>query len=347
MRPYDRFSIRERDSGDPLVTLTAVACSSKIAADCRFGQSKTVADHVRCSFVRNKHPTVDGSYVGNSRCRAFGELPRAIWRISVTNIQHSSVYLRSHLSLLLRVTKSEISSRFAGSILGIGWWALTPLLLLAIYAATYLLILKVQVPSLSGPEYVVLIFTGLVPFLMSSEALLSGVSSVVANKSVLANTVFPVDLVPIKTVLLSQITMVCGMVIVLIAATVLGRLSFVILLFPVAWALHVMFLIGIIWILSLVNLVFRDLQNIIGVVVMYLMIASPIAYTPEMVPKGMELLLVLNPLAHFIVAYQDLIVFGRLPSLSLTLTITVMSLATFVIGGLFFARAKRTLVDYV
>jgi lipopolysaccharide transport system permease protein len=77
------------------------------------------------------------------------------------------------------------------------------------------------------------------------------------------------------------------------------------------------------------------------------MIASPIGYTQEMVPEGMKLILLLNPLAYFIVAYQDLIVFGRLPNLSLIITITTMSLLMFLVGGFFFARAKRTLIDYV
>lgn len=262
-------------------------------------------------------------------------------------VKHSSVYLRSHLGLLFRVTRSEIVSRYAGSLLGIGWAVLGPLLLLVIYAAVYLFILRVRAPNLSGSEYVILIFTGLVPFLMSSEALVNGVSSVVSNKAVLSNTVFPVDLVPIKAVLTSQVTMVTGMVIVLIAAIVLRKLSVSILLFPLVWTLHVLFLIGLLWILSLVNLVFRDLPNIIGVVIMYLMIASPIAYTPEMVPESMKMLLTLNPLAHFIVAYQDLIVFGRLPSLSTMLVVTSISILTFLVGGFFFARAKRTLIDYV
>jgi len=275
------------------------------------------------------------------------EASRTRAKRAVANVNHSGVYLRSHLGLLFRVTRGEIAARFAGSLLGIGWAVLGPLLLLVIYATVYLFILQVRAPSLSGSEYVVLIFSGLVPFLMSSEALMNGVPSVVSNKAVLSNTVFPVDLVPIKAVLTSQVTMVSGMIIVLIASVALRKFSSVILLFPLVWALHIMFLIGLLWILSLVNLVFRDLQNIIGVVIMYLMIASPIAYTPEMVPQGMKMLLTLNPLAHFIIAYQDLIVFGRLPRLSTMLVLTTMSVLTFVIGGLFFARAKRTLIDYV
>jgi homopolymeric O-antigen transport system permease protein len=265
----------------------------------------------------------------------------------VRNVSHSAIYLSSHLKLLFRVTRSEIASRFAGSLLGIGWWALNPLMLLAIYAVIYLLVLKVKAPQLSGAEYVILIFTGLVPFLMSSESLLNGVSSVVANKAVLSNTVFPIDLVPVKIVLLGQVTMACGTVVVLVASAVVGRLSPALFAFPILWMFHIMFLIGVVWVLSLVNLVFRDLQNIVGIVVMYLMIASPIAYTPEMVPKSMTLLLTLNPLAHYIVAYQDLVVFGRLPTLAQMFTITTMSVSTFLVGGFFFVRAKRTFIDYV
>lgn len=262
-------------------------------------------------------------------------------------MKHSATHLLTHWRLLLRVTKSELKSRYAGSSLGAGWAVITPILMLLIYAAVYLLVLRIKVPSLSSAEYVVLIFVGLVPFLMSSESLSSGVSSVVANKSVLSNTVFPVDLVPAKAVLMAQITMVSGFSLVLVAALFLGLLKPVIILFPFIWALQVLFLIGLLWILSLVNLIFRDLQNLIGILIMYLMIASPIGYTREMVPPGLKFILAVNPLAHFIVAYQDIIVFGRPPTMWNMFGIVVMSLSLFFAGGYFFAHAKRTFVDYV
>jgi len=193
---------------------------------------------------------------------------------------------------------------------------------------------------------VALIFAGIVPFLMTSEALSTGVSSVVANKSVLANTVFPVDLVPVKAVLLSQVTMAIGLAIVAVATAVLGRLTPFALLVPIFWALQAAFLIGVLWFLSLITLILRDLQNLIGLIIMFLMIASPIAYTPEMVPAALKPLLIANPLAYFIVAYQDALVFGRLPSFANMAAILVMSVSMFVLGGLFFSRAKSTLIDY-
>src|SRR5215813_12523636 len=113
---------------------------------------------------------------------------------------YSAKFLLTHHKLLWRVSLNELKSRYAGSIIGLGWALVFPLLLMSIYAVTYLVIFQVRVPSLSPLQYVLLIFCGLVPFLMTSEALSYGVSSVMANKSVLSNTVFPIDLTPAKAV---------------------------------------------------------------------------------------------------------------------------------------------------
>lgn len=260
---------------------------------------------------------------------------------------HSSQFLLSHRRLLWQVALNELKARYAGSIFGLGWAVLTPLLFLAIYAGIYLIIFRVQVPGLSPVQYVLLIFSGLVPFLMTSEALVSGVSAVVANKSVLSNTVFPIDLAPAKAVLLSQVPMVVGFTAIIAALALTGTMSWTVVLLPVIWGLHILALIGLNWILSLINLVFRDLQNLMGIILLALMIVSPIAYTPEMVPPSLKVLLILNPFAYFVVAYQSIMILGRLPGWGNSLILIALSLGLFTLGGYFFSRAKRVLIDYV
>jgi lipopolysaccharide transport system permease protein len=260
---------------------------------------------------------------------------------------HSSQLLLSHRRLLWQVALNELKARYAGSVFGVGWAVLTPLLFLAIYAGIYLIIFKVQVPGLSSVQYVLLIFSGLVPFLMTSEALVGGVSAVVVNKSVLSNTVFPIDLAPAKAVLLSQVPMIVGFAAIIIALAVTGTMSWTIVLLPLIWGLHILALIGLNWILSLVNLVFRDLQNLIGIMLMALMIVSPIAYTPEMVPSSLKILLLLNPFAYFVIAYQAVVILGQVPSWGNSLVLIGLSGGLFILGGYFFSRAKQVLIDYV
>ena len=119
-------------------------------------------------------------------------------------------YLKSHGRLLLRVTINDLRQRYAGSMLGLGWAFLAPLLVLGVYALIYLEIFRIRVPDLTSAEYVVYVFCGLVPYLAAAEAIAHGDHAVIANKSVLNNTVFPIDLTPVKPVLATQAIMVAG-----------------------------------------------------------------------------------------------------------------------------------------
>jgi lipopolysaccharide transport system permease protein len=176
----------------------------------------------------------------------------------------NSAYLISHYwALLMRTTRADLKSRYAGSIIGIGWTILTPFILLIIYSVVYLVIFRVRAENLTQIQYVMLIFSGLVPYLMTSEAITTSVSSIVSNKAVLSNTVFPVDLLSVKSVLSSQVTMMVGVAFTLILLLFTGNLHWTVLLLPLIWILHIMALIGLTWILALINLVFRDIGNIL------------------------------------------------------------------------------------
>jgi lipopolysaccharide transport system permease protein len=261
--------------------------------------------------------------------------------------KHSAGYLVTHRGLLLRVARTELAARYAGSLLGLGWAILAPLSILGIYAAIYLVIFPFQPEGFSSGEYVLYIFCGLAPFLALAEAMSLGVGSVVANKSVLSNVIFPIDLVPAKAVLSAQVTMAVGMVILLVGTAATRTLSWTALLVPALWFLFALALIGLVWVLSLLNIVFRDLQNLVTMLLMILLIASPFAYTPEMVPDSLEWVILLNPFAYFVIGFQKLWVLGELPSLFQSTVILALSLGGFFAGGWFFARSKSVLIDYV
>lgn len=256
-------------------------------------------------------------------------------------------YIYSHRNILWRITQSDLKIRYAGSFLGITWSFVAPGLILAIYAVVYLFIFRVQPAGMTTPQYVLYIFSGLVPYLMTAEALSFGVSAVVANKDVLSNTVFPIDLAPVKAVLLAQGTAVVGFVFIILGAIVVRIVSITALLLPLIWLLLVLFLVGMNWFISLINIVLRDLQYLINPLLMVLMISSPIAYTPEMIPSPLRIIILLNPFAYYFSALQKVLVLGQVPDLSNWIIMLVLSLGAFGLGGWFFFRAKRVLIDYV
>lgn len=259
---------------------------------------------------------------------------------------HSARFLLSHAGVLWRVTRNELQARYAGSLIGAGWLIVQPLVVLGTYAAVYLYVFRVRVEGLSPLGYVLYVYAGLAPFLMTAEALSVSVTSVLSGKFVLESGGFPIDLVPAKAVLSSQASMLVGFALVVTGSVATGTLAWTVLLFPLVWALYVLGLIGLAWILSLVYLVFRDLPYVIGLILLLVMIASPIAYTPAMVPPGLRPFLLVNPFAYVVTASQQLLVVGHLPG---PVTATVLiggSLGLFAVGGWFFARAKGVLMDY-
>lgn len=253
----------------------------------------------------------------------------------------------SHRKLLCKSAWQDLRSRHAGTALGAFWAFLSPLILIGIYSVVYLVIYQVRVPSMTPFQYVVYIFAGLVPYLMTAEAISLGVNSLAANKAILSNTVYPVDLVAGRIVLSSQSVMGSGIFVVCIASLAGGFLTWHALLLPLLWGLHMLCLVGLIWLISLLAALLPDLKNLVPPIMMILLIISPFAYTPEMVPEKLKLLIALNPMAYFVIAYQSILVLGKLPPWPISTAIVLLATLPFVLGGAIFFRVKKIISDHV
>jgi lipopolysaccharide transport system permease protein len=170
---------------------------------------------------------------------------------------------------------------------------------------------------------------------------------VISNKSILNNTVFPIDLTPVKAALSAQAVMLVGIPLLVAGTVATGHAHATLVALPVVWALNILWLIGVNWVISILNVLFRDLQNLLTVVLMILLVSSPFAYTPSQVPHALKPLLLLNPFAYFVVAYQQIVMLGQLPDFWHALVLVLMSALTFAFGSWFFAKVKGVAVDYV
>lgn len=241
----------------------------------------------------------------------------------------------------------DVRRRYLGSVVGIGWAVLLPAMQLSIYAGLYAFVFRIRPSGLNEWGYILLVFSGLVPIMAFNEALTSSISSVSANKDLLLNTVFPAELIPLRSVVAAHFPHLFGLAITLALGFLLGRTGLkAVLLVPVCWVLLLMFATGLGWIFSLVSLVAKDIQQVIGLVLMVMMIISPFAYTPEMVPAAMKPLLLLNPLSYFVLTFQQLICYGNWPDIRILGAAAVMATVSFVGGYLFFQRAKGVFFDF-
>lgn len=248
---------------------------------------------------------------------------------------------------LLEGVIHDVRQRYVGSVFGLAWVVLYPLMQLSIYAGLYSFIFKVRPSGLTETGYIVLVFSGLVPLMAFSEALMASACSLSANKSLLLSTVFPAELIPLRAALSAHVPSLVALLITLAAGYASGHAGWrAILLVPVFWILLIMFAMGIGWALSLLTLVARDIQHGMGLVIMTMFVLSPFAYTPDMVPAALKPLIYLNPLSYFVLTFQQLICYGTWPDPLVAAGAILLALGSFFAGFTVFERTKHIFFDY-
>src|SRR5690606_21767479 len=108
--------------------------------------------------------------------------------------------LYRHRLLIAHAVGRDLRYRTAGMAFGMLWLLITPLLLLAVYSVVYIFVFRVRPVAMTEFEYVAYLFCGLVPFLAMSEGLVAGMQSLSAHSVLLTSTVFPVEILAVRSV---------------------------------------------------------------------------------------------------------------------------------------------------
>jgi len=252
--------------------------------------------------------------------------------------------LWKYRNLLYRTTSSDIRGRYAGTMIGIAWLAIYPLLFLSLYAVVYVAIFKVRFGEMRSFDYVLLIFAGLIPFLNFIEILGMGVNSVTSNSQLIKNTLFPIELIPVKSVFSCLPGLVISLAILETALIFCGKASFFNFAVFAVIFLQYVFSIGLCWILSALNVFIKDIGQIIPVISLFLMLVSPIAYTIDMVPPNAMVFMYFNPLFYLIMLYRSVLLGGVFPWQQFWI-FSLISIVFFYFGFFIFTRLKRIFTD--
>jgi homopolymeric O-antigen transport system permease protein len=248
--------------------------------------------------------------------------------------------------LLASITRVELAKRHAGSVLGMTWVVLQPGLLLGVYLFIYMVVFPVKLQNFSEFEFVLYVFCGLVPYLGFMEALTTGALSIKQNIHLVKNVMLPIELIPVRAVLVGMASQFVSIALVLLLVTASGALSWHVLWLPVVVALQMMWLVGLTWILSSITVALPDVTYFVNLFVFMLMFLSPIGYRPDAVPDRFHWVIRFNPIYYLTEAYRDSMLNGRWPRPSVAVVYVVMCLATFALGSAFFERFKGVLTDY-
>lgn len=253
-----------------------------------------------------------------------------------------------HRAQLLNSIKVTLRARYAGSVLGMFWLVLGPVLLLSLYAVVYTVIFNFRPTMLSKGDYVLYIFAGLVPFLTFSQALTSGTGALLKDQALLMNAVFPAELIPLREVLASAPMLLVGFGIIAgLKLLFFGGPLITWLLLPAIALAMAMAVTGLVWVLSLANLVAKDVQQMLTYLVIMMLVSSPIAYTPDMVTGAFRILMYANPLSYYVSSFQQVLVLGNIPPTEILIGGTLIALVSFHTMYIVFDKGKAAVLDHI
>jgi len=251
--------------------------------------------------------------------------------------------LVKHWELTLELTRRELVDRYAGQVLGAFWALAHPLLLIGVYLFMFGYVFRVRLESRADlpADYATYLLAGMIPWLALAEVLNKSPTAVTTSATLVKQVVFPVEILPVKTVLGSLLPQAIGLIVLagyLLATT--GRLPATFLTLPFLIALQIVGMAGLAMALAAVGVFLRDLKDIVQIFTLLGIYLVPVLYLPAMIPEAIRPLLYANPLAYLIWCYQDLCYFGSFAHPMAWLVTGASSLASFAIGWRIFRRLK-------
>jgi ABC-type polysaccharide/polyol phosphate export permease len=257
--------------------------------------------------------------------------------------------LYRYRQLIATLTARDLKARYRGSILGFFWSLANPLLLLTVYTIVF----TVFFPANAIKPYPLFLFAGILPWTFFAAATLESTNAINANAGLIKKVMFPAEALPL-VVVLSHLVHFALAVPVLVAATVGFALHGDIAMSPTMllaiplMALQTFFVAGIAMTVASAAVLFRDLRDIIMNLLTLGFFLTPILYTIDRIDKRwVRALLRINPMTPYVVSYQDVFFFGRLPSFSDTFLMVAFALASVALGMTVFSRLRDTLAEAI
>ncbi len=244
--------------------------------------------------------------------------------------------------LLYMFLKKDLRERYLGSVMGFYWSVINPLILMLLYLFVFSVILNVKFAGLNPALY---IFCGMVPWLTFQESVQRSIETLITHKGLIKNVKFPSELLVANMNLSSMFNGLLGMVLLIIATVFLGNPGPALIFLPVVVIVQLIFSTALSWLLSTLNVYFRDVGHLTGVMMVVWLFLTPIFYPESYVPDSFSIIVKINPMAHLVSAYRQVILYGQMPHIRGFISLSVLSVILFFTGYFYFRKNSMLFGD--
>lgn len=250
--------------------------------------------------------------------------------------------------LILELCRRDVSGRYRGSMGGLFWSFITPLLMLAIYSFVFGYIFRSRWQMEGGGEvhFSIVLFVGLIISNLFSECVNRAPTLVVSNPNYVKKVVFPLEALAWMAIGSALFHAVISTMALLAAMWLTSTpIAWTAVALPLLLLLFVPMLAGFAWLLSALGVYFRDAQQIVGVLTLALVFLSPIFYSRENIPESYRWLLSLNPLTFIVESARGLVLWSKWPDAGATAVYACVSMLVAWVGWVSFQTTRKGFSD--
>ncbi len=264
----------------------------------------------------------------------------------LSSYKQLSASVKENRVLIGSLAKREVKTQYVGSLLGVFWAFINPLVMILVF--WFIFSVGFRVKPMNDVPFVVWLTAGMAPWFYFSEIIAGSTSIVVAHANLVKKTLFPSEILPVVKITSSLVAHAFFMLILQFLMLFQG-IEFSLFMFQslyyllCLWALS----LSISWTVSALNVFIRDISHLVNVLLQIGFWGTPIFWDITMMPVAVQKLLKLNPVYYIVQGYRDSFIyeipFWHHPEQ--TIYFWMVTVFLFFFGAFTFSRLKPQFAD--
>jgi lipopolysaccharide transport system permease protein len=251
--------------------------------------------------------------------------------------------------LIAQMTRRDVVGRYKGSVLGLVWSFLTPILMLVVYTFVFSVVFKARWGAdgdESKTQFALVLFVGMIVHGLFSEVLNRAPGLILSNVNYVKKVVFPLHVLPVIAMGAALFHASISLIVLLIAFVLFnGYLHWTAIFIPVVLLPLVILTLGIAWVLASLGVFLRDVGQTVGIITTVMLFLAPIFYPITALPEEIRPWIMANPLTFIIEEARKVLILGRMPHWAGLGVYTFAATAVAWAGFAWFQKTRKGFAD--
>jgi ABC-type polysaccharide/polyol phosphate export permease len=249
----------------------------------------------------------------------------------------------AHRDLVLSLARRNYQLRYRQSLAGFFWALAPPLISVGVATLVFHRVARIDT---GGTPYALFALAALAPWTFFANCLTYAATSVVQAHGIITRIPFPRAALPIAMSVTVLIDLAVASLAFLAFASLTGAgLPKTALWFPVLLLVEIVLTLGLVLLISALNVFVRDVHLAVPFLVQALLLVTPVMYPLKAVPEALRSWYMLNPMTGLMESFRDVLLYGQPPTPSLLMPAVLGAIAALLLGSWYFWATENRFAD--